>query len=770
MECVTWVSAVFPSTYRYLVTDASPRNSYNRASFTEARRIQPFAPFTANRKEIKTRMFRTAIKSRMIRHIALTVTFCTIGPMSLVAWLAHMAPGLSLPALWLAGSVVALLCAGAAVIHMVRRYMPGIQALLHGLQQLGGEGGSQLADAGRDDWRTMIGAFNRASAALQERNLSLQVLGEIDRLLLAADDLEQAVDAILTRVQRMTACHTAAIVLRDTEACARGRVFMASDRDSGLPLSRVALDERMMATLAAATSGLTVTRCEEVRHSFLRPLRDQGAEFFWVWPVLLNDGLRAILAVGFSEAPGTGAQLAQAGTELVQRLGVVLARSAREEQLYRQAHYDPLTGLPNRVLFASTLSPEIDSAVAGMARGSVLYVDLDHFKKVNDTAGHAAGDQLLCIAAQRLRACVKEHDTVARLGGDEFAVILRDVDSTHAAAAVGERIVESLRQAVRIGGRDHYICASIGMAMYPEDGASIEELLRNADTAMYRAKDLGRGRAVAYDLAMGGAKPAPTQTGLQLALRQREFSLFYQPQYATSDGALTGLEGLLRWQTQRSGMRVPGDFVPAAEESGLIVDIGGWVLEAACEQLAQWRAQGLEPPPLSLNVSARQLRHPGFVGAVRRALTHHGLPAQLLELDIEEPAFADPECVRIVGRLTTLGVRLALDGFSTSYASLSYLRQHPLSCVKLDRAFLNNVPGDATAAQLVETVIVIAHSLGKRVVAEGIETIEQLDFLRERGCDSVQGFYLAKPLQVAAMTELLSSRAGHEALETRAVV
>ena len=726
-------------------------------------------PWPASLRGIQKLMFQKAIRSRMVGRIALTVALCTVGAELLMAWLAR-ASALSLPVLLLCGCAVGLLCAAVAVAYMLYCYMPGIQALLRGLQQFDAGDGPQLPDVGRDDWRAMIGAFNRGIGAVQERVRSLETLAEIDRLLLpGTTDLEQALDVILARVQRLTACRTAGIVLRDLEAPGRGRVFMAANGDAGLPLARVALDARMMETLAVETAGLTVTRCEDVRHSFLRPLREQGAEFFWVWPVLLDDALRAILAIGFPEAPSASPQIIRSGDELVQRLDAVLARSARDDRLYRQAHYDPLTGLPNRVLFASTLLPEIDSAAAGITRGSVLYVDLDHFKKVNDTAGHAAGDQLLCIVAQRLRACVKDSDTVARLGGDEFAVILRDVDVTQATAVSG-RIVESLQQAVRIDGRDHHVCASIGMAMFPQDGNSLNELLRNADIAMYRAKEQGRGRAVIYDRSMGGALAAPTETGLQLALRQREFSLFYQPQYATRDGGLTGLEGLLRWQTERAGMRVPGDFVPAAEESGLIVDIGGWVLEAACEQLAQWRGQGLSPPPLSLNVSVQQLRHPGFVRTVRQALARHELPGDLLELDIEESAFAEQECAPIIGRLATLGVRLALDGFSTGYASLSYLRQYPVASVKLDRAFLKNVPGDDAAAQLVETVIVIAHSLGKRVVAEGIETIEQLDFLRGKGCDSVQGFYLARPLQAAAMTELLVSHGGHTELTVRAAV
>jgi EAL domain-containing protein (putative c-di-GMP-specific phosphodiesterase class I) len=313
------------------------------------------------------------------------------------------------------------------------------------------------------------------------------------------------------------------------------------------------------------------------------------------------------------------------------------------------------------------------------------------------------------------------------------------------------------------------VCASIGIARFPQDGEAIDALLRNADTAMYRAKDLGRGRAMFYDVNMGGQRPAPTDSGLHLALRRREFSLFYQPQYSIADGSLTGLEALLRWQTQREGMRHPGDFVPAAEESGLIVDIGGWVLETACAQLAAWRDQGLSPPRLALNVSLQQLRHPDFVRNVRRVLDRFALPGDILELDIDERVLADPANSAMIERLAQTGACLALDGFGTGYSSLGYLREHPISAVKIDRSFLINVPRDSRAATLIETIIVMAHSLQKRVVAEGIETIEQLDFLRERQCDCAQGYYLARPLPAASVTELLSSRVyDNSSDETRA--
>jgi diguanylate cyclase (GGDEF)-like protein len=702
-------------------------------------------------------MFRAPINSAMARRFAATLILCALAPV-LVVIAVESGSAVDRWSRLAIGVAMALLCAGLATVHLVRRYRPGLMALREGFQDLATTGFAEVPAVGRDDLQTVIRGFNRCAARVRTQLANLQTLSEVDRLLLQPGGLEPVLDAILTRVQRVTGCSSAGIVLRDPDAPWRGRVYLAARSQRDLPVSRVALDENMMQTLASEPEGLTVTRCEQARHSFLMPLNGLGAEFFWVWPVKLETRIEAILAIGYREPPSPDPHISRCGNEFAARLAIALTKSAREEQLYRQAHFDPLTGLPNRVLFCSRLSAELQGAVVGQARGAVLYIDLDHFKKINDTVGHAAGDQVLSIAAQRLRACVKEGDTVARLGGDEFAVILRDVAGTEVAETVAQRIVLSLQQPVNLAGVDHTVCASIGIARFPQDGAAIDDLLRNADSAMYRAKDLGRGRAVFYDTDMGGQRPAAADSGLQLALRRREFSLFYQPQYAIADGSLTGLEALLRWQTQREGLRHPGDFVPAAEESGLIVDIGGWVMETACAQLAAWREQGLSPPRLSLNVSLQQLRHPEFARNVRRVLERFGLPGSMLELDIDEQVLADPANRAMIERLADTGVCLALDGFGTGYSSLAYLRQHPISAVKIDRSFLAHVPQDSSAATLIETIIVMAHSLQKRVVAEGIESIEQLDFLRERRCDCAQGFYLARPLPAASVTDLLSSR------------
>jgi EAL domain-containing protein (putative c-di-GMP-specific phosphodiesterase class I) len=262
-----------------------------------------------------------------------------------------------------------------------------------------------------------------------------------------------------------------------------------------------------------------------------------------------------------------------------------------------------------------------------------------------------------------------------------------------------------------------------------------------------------------FDPQMNAKTAVPTETGLHRALRRREFSLFYQPQFTVTNGALAAVEALLRWQTARDGMRQPGEFIPAAEESGLIIDIGGWVLDAACAQLASWRDGNIAPPRLALNVSAQQLKHSEFPKLVRRALDKYGLAPALLELELTESVFADEAAGATLERLHQLGVHLALDDFGTGYSSLSYLRQYPIGTVKIDRTFLEEVLQNPASATLVETIIVMAHALGKRVVAEGIETAEQLEFLRERRCDIAQGFYLARPLSAQVVTELLRARA-----------
>ncbi|MBX3695182.1 MAG: EAL domain-containing protein [Steroidobacteraceae bacterium] len=659
-----------------------------------------------------------------------------------------------LAAIGLAALLVTLL----GTVLLVRRYVPLTMRFGSTLANSEGPAAPSVPGAEADELGEAIDAYNSLAGRLSERLAALETLGEIDRLLLASAELEQMFDSILSRVQAVTRCDGVAITLIDADSAAHGRVYFTAPQVTDLPVVRVELDPDMLATLAQAQEGITIARCEPGRHSLLRPLAELGAVYFWVWPVVAGERLVAALSLGFREQPVADPALARYGAEFAARLSVALSISARDERLYRQAHFDALTNLPNRLLFRDRLAQELASASAGGTRGALLYIDLDQFKRVNDSVGHGAGDQLLTIVAQRLRACVKDGDTVARLGGDEFTVVLRQVSDPDSVRTVAERIIAALEAPVNVAGRDHFVRGSIGITLFPDDGTNIDELMRNADSAMYRAKDLGRGRAVFFDRALTARQVSASGSGLYRALRHREFSLFYQPQFSLPDGKLIGLEALLRWQTPRNGLKYPAEFVPAAEETGLIVDIGGWVLEAACAQFTLWREQGLSPPRLALNVSALQLKSNGFVDGLRRLLRRHAIDPDLIELEFAETILADPAVGEVLRELAASGVRLALDDFGAGETSLAHLRAQPIGVVKIDRSLIEEIPQDSTAAALGATVIAMAHALGKTVVAEGVETIEQLDFLRERECDAAQGYYLARPLSAAAVAELLAGR------------
>ncbi|MEO8307551.1 MAG: EAL domain-containing protein [Pseudomonadota bacterium] len=600
----------------------------------------------------------------------------------------------------------------------------------------------------------VVDAFNRTAMVIESQRETAGALADIDTLLIAGGEFEFVIDRVLTLVCGVTQARNVGVTLMDSDAEGHGRLFAVS-ADGDFPVNRVVVEEQMATTLLESRTGLTIMRCEDERHSFLKPLQADGSQFFWVWPVVVNDRLAAILSVGYVDPPANGAHVAGCGTQCAQRLSAVLSSSSRAEQLYRQAHFDPLTQLPNRLLFRDRLAQELTAAVNAPSRGALIYIDLDHFKKVNDSLGHKAGDQLLAIIAQRLRACVKEGDTVARLGGDEFTVIVRNVQDPDAASAVAERIIHSLALPVSISGKDHQVRGSIGIALFPDDGAQIDELLHNADLAMYRAKSLGQGEAVFYNPRMSRRATRVAESGLTRAFKRHEFALYFQPQYGVPDGRITGVEALLRWQSPREGVIASADFIPAAEESGLIVDLGGWVIEAACAQIAQWQAQGMEPPRMSVNLSVQQLRDPGLLPNLRRVLDRHHVDPARLDLELKEAALTDAASQNSIAELAQLGVGLVLDDFGTGLTALNNLRRYPVHAVKIDRSFIEEVAVNPAAAALASSIIVMAHAVGKRVIAEGVETVEQLEFLRERGCDVAQGYYLARPLPVAAMSEML---------------
>ena len=437
----------------------------------------------------------------------------------------------------------------------------------------------------------------------------------------------------------------------------------------------------------------------------------------------------------------------------------VTEQRSLEQQLRHQAFHDSLTGLPNRALFLDRLAHGLTRTRRGNPPLAVVFVDLDDFKAVNDSLGHGAGDALLTAVAGRIRMTVREADTPARMGGDEFAILLEDAGSVDTARESANRVLKALRLPYRLGDRDVVVRASAGIAMYASPEQTADELLRNADISMYSAKAQGKDRLVVYessihDVAIGRLQ---LRTDLQLALERDEFALVYQPLVELETGEPYGVEALLRWRHPRRGLVGPVEFVPIAEETGLIIPIGRWVLENATRQATEWQgARGGKGLELSVNLSGRQIEDPELVDDVRRALDESGLDPRQLTLEITESILMrDAEgTIATLERLRELGVRLAIDDFGTGYSSLSYLRRLPVDVLKIDRSFVAVVDTGPDEAALVQSIVSLGRSLRLETVAEGIEQPGQLAELRSLGTHLGQGYYFAKPLEPAEVTEL----------------
>ncbi|MDA8109890.1 MAG: EAL domain-containing protein [Betaproteobacteria bacterium] len=434
---------------------------------------------------------------------------------------------------------------------------------------------------------------------------------------------------------------------------------------------------------------------------------------------------------------------------------------AAEERLDRLAHYDTLTGLPNRFHFHSSFSRLLEQAREQGWKVGLLFVDLDRFKAVNDTLGDAASDELLRLAAARLLDCVRVRDLVARLGGDEFALALPAIESAEQAGAIAEKIVAAFGRPFEVLGRELFVTASIGITVYPEDATEAAELLRFADAAMYRAKEEGRNTYRFYKSEMNqrAAERLELENALRYASARSEFVLHYQPKLDLQSGAIVGVEALLRWRRRAAEMVSPADFVPLLEETGLIVPVGEWVIHEACRQIRAWRDQGLGSVRVAVNLSSRQFLEPEarLVAPLDRCLREHGLEAGLIDFEITESALMahTEKTLDILARLKELGARIAVDDFGTGYSSLAYLRRFPIDAVKIDRAFVRALPGNAGDAAVVRAVIDMAHALGMRAVAEGVETDEQTQFLRREGCDEIQGYLFSRPAAASDIAELL---------------
>lgn len=422
-----------------------------------------------------------------------------------------------------------------------------------------------------------------------------------------------------------------------------------------------------------------------------------------------------------------------------------------EQKLEQLAFKDTLTNLPNRQLFYDRLEFEIKRTKRKKnAKLALLFIDLDQFKKVNDTLGHHIGDELLKVVAQRLLKCVREKDTVARLGGDEFTVILDDITSSKVCTDIAKKIITEISTPIELQENEYFLGASIGISLYPEDSTEKEILIRNADAAMYHAKENGRGHYQFFSEAINlrNQKRRELEEDLRKAIKNEEFQLYYQPQIETIAEKIIGAEVLIRWNHPKKGLIYPMDFIPIAEENGMIIEIGAWVFKKACKHIQKGLTFGKQVIPIAVNLSAIQFSNEGLIDMIKSTIKQVKIPSDLIELEITESAIMEnaDKAIEILDELTKLGIRISIDDFGTGYSSLAYLKKFNVDKLKIDREFIKDLPYDKEDVVLTSTMIMLANKLELDVLAEGVETKEQIDFLAQQGCSIVQGYYYSKPL------------------------
>jgi diguanylate cyclase (GGDEF)-like protein/PAS domain S-box-containing protein len=475
-----------------------------------------------------------------------------------------------------------------------------------------------------------------------------------------------------------------------------------------------------------------------------------GLHSAFAFPILIGDGFYGVMEFFGREACQPDLELIKVMNIIGSQMGQFMARKAAEQNLRFVASHDPLTGLFNRNMFSERLHQALAQAARFERSLSLLFIDLDGFKLVNDTLGHNAGDQLLAELATRLRTSLREGDVIGRMGGDEFVVLIEEFAEASQVAEVAKKALDAATRPFILQGRECQVTASIGISIYPEDGRDAETLLKNADIAMYLVKQQGKNSFRFYSPQMNVhlMERLSLESGLRLAMERGELALLYQPRVGVHDGQVAGVEALMRWHHPTQGTISPGEFVPVAEDSGLIAAIGEWVLHTACGQLRAWREQGLPMLRMAVNISPKQFMQDSLIQVVREALHQTGIEPGRLELEItEEMVIRNPErAARLCAQFKELGVGLVIDDFGTGYSSLSHLRRLPIDSVKIDRSLILELPHSPDASSMTRAVVAMAHSLGIAVTAEGVETAEQWEFLNQLGCEQMQGSYYSAPV------------------------
>lgn len=660
--------------------------------------------------------------------------------------------------------VLALALAVWLAISQIRRQMRPLEQLEAGARKLGqGDLASRVKVTGNNEFAGLAQSFNRMAEGLQHKFHLLQALGELDRAILAASEMDYVIRTLLEKLPLAVACDAAG-VMRFDEKGRPQRLCTNAD-----PLH----PEGVQAELSPASAQqrdwgfdapwLVLDLADPVPNG-MHYFADQGATQALVFPARIGQRLDSALILAYRKPPADSGEIIQAGRSLADRLAAAGSSIAWEDKLYRQAHYDAVTQLPNRVMLRDRVEQALLRANREDRSVAVMLLDLDDFKQVNDSLGHAVGDALLLSVAERLLTQARQTDTVARLGGDEFVILIPDLPKAGALTIVdrvARQVNQTLARPVEIAGRQLSSPASIGIALFPENASSYDELLLTADTAMYESKREQQGAYRFYTNGMNAEILARFELAQEVreAMEREEFFLVYQPKIEASSGRIVGAEALARWASPKRGTVSPGLFVPVVDELGLGARLGEWVLNTACAQMAAWRKMGRAPLVVSVNMSHAQFDSGEIVSQVQAAVARNALAPQHLQLEILESIAVSEsgEALASLAELRKMGVEIALDDFGTGYSSLVYLTKLPANVLKIDRAFIVGLLSDPRQQAIVERIISLAKVLDYTVVAEGVEHVAQATMLAAMGCDQFQGYVFSRPLAVNDFARLVDT-------------
>lgn len=574
-------------------------------------------------------------------------------------------------------------------------------------------------------------------------------------------ELERKLDAVIAELNETV------VLYKDTEWRLRLLLEVVRNLSMGVVVMDADFNVTSVNEAYCRMSGLREDQILGVRPPFEAFMTDDLELYHQIWTALkANNNWEGEI---WAENKGEKTALHISITTIVDEFGTpsqyaaiindVTERKFDEERILHQANFDALTELPNRALFLDRLGQSLLAMARGNQKLGLMFIDLDGFKLVNDTLGHDMGDELLREAAVRISSSTRDGDTVARLGGDEFTVIMPNLNDAKDAPVVAQRILDALSRPFELDGTEAFVSGSIGITIFPDDADDANNLLKNADAAMYRAKDMGKANFQFFtaDLNSQVAERLKIKNGLVMALERGEFKLFYQPKMTLSTGKVDSVEALMRWDNPELGMVSPVQFIPVLEETGMVVEVGEWAIREACLQRQKWIDQGLNPIRIAVNLSARQLREMSFVSVLQRLLKETGVGPDGIEIEITESMIMSDKdtAISALTELHELGIRVAMDDFGTGYSSLSYLRQFPIDTIKIDRSFVSDISTNQEDAEIIRTIITMGHTLNKKIVAEGVETAEQLEILRDYECDQIQGYFISRPVVGDDLVDLL---------------